>query len=186
MPRKRKPQAARPGCRPRAKSRSRRATPKTRVVPLSKIPKRSFSARDRSLHALRDMRHGASISQAARDNGVSTRTIRKYVGSALIQDRRGGQIRPTKSDRFVRYLLIPGPGGQVEIKARGPKEAADAAKYKAAVTRFLGGDLEALAPWRGKKIADVQLITDRQVLKGLAKDERLPYSLYRSLPGGAA
>jgi hypothetical protein len=56
----------------------------------------------------------------------------------------------------------------------------------AAVNRFLRDDLKALAPWRGKKIAGVQLITDRQTLKGLAKDEQLPYSLYRSLSGGAA
>ena len=158
---------------------------KARPVPVSKSTKRGSAARDRSLHALAGMRHGASISQAARDNGVTTRTIKKYVGSALIQDRPGGRIRPTKNDRFVRYLQIPGPGGQVEIKARGSKEAADAARYKAAVTRFLGGDPKALAPWRGKKIAGVDLVTDPRVLKSLAKDEQLPYSLYRSLSGGA-
>ncbi len=175
--------------------RKRRAAPvrkaysksnRPRPVPASKLAERSFSARDRSLHALNDMRHGASISQAARGNGVTARTIRKYVGSALLQDRAGGRIRPTKSDRFVRYLQIPGLNGTVEITAHGSKEAADVARYKAAVNRFLGGDLKALAPWHGKKIAGVQLITDRQTLKGLYKDEQLPYSLYRSLSGGAA
>jgi hypothetical protein len=132
------------------------------------------------------MRHGASLTQAARDNGVTARTIKQYVGSALVQDRPGGRIRPTKSDRFVYYLQIPGPHGPIEIKAHGSKEAADAARYMSAVNRFLRGNLNALAPWRGKKIAGVQLITDRQGLKGLAKDELLPYSLYRSLSGGAA
>jgi hypothetical protein len=187
MPGKRKPQASRRKGSPGAKSqpRSRQAN-KARLVSASKPPERASSARDRSLHALADMRHGASISQAARDNGVATRTIKNYVGSALIQDRPGGRIRPTKSDRFVRYLQIPGPGGQVEIKARGSKQAADAARYKAAVTRFLGGDPRALAPWRGKKIAGVVLVTDPRVLKRLAKDETLPYSLYRSLSGGSA
>lgn len=185
MPGKRKPQASHRRPRPRAKSRSRRATPNARVVPLSKIPKRSFSARDRSLHALADMRHGVPFPQAARDNGVTTRTIKKYVGSALLQDRPGGRIRPTKSDRFVRYLQIPGPRGQVEIKAHGSKEAAEVARYKAAVNRFLRGDLKALASWHGKKIAGIELVTDRQTLKGLAQRELLPYSLYRSLSGGA-
>jgi hypothetical protein len=132
------------------------------------------------------MRHGASISQAARENGVSTRTIKKYVGSALLQDRPGGRIRPTKSDRFVYYLQIPGPHGPVEIKARGSKEAADAGRYMAAINRFLRGDLKALAPWRGKKIAGVELVTDRRALKSLAQEELLPYSLYRSLSGGAS
>jgi hypothetical protein len=157
---------------------------KVRIVIASKLPKRSFSARERSLRALNDMRHGASISQAAQGNGVTKRTIKKYVGSALIQGRRGGRIRPTKSDRFVRYLQIPGPHGPVEIKAHGSKEATEVARYKAAVNRFLGGDLKALEPWRGRKIAGVQLVTDRQALKGLAQKELLPYSLYRSLSGG--
>ena len=132
------------------------------------------------------MRHGASLSQAARDNGLTTRTIKKYVGSALLQDRPGARIRPTKRDRFVRYMQIPGPHGPVEIKVRGSKEATDVARYKAAVNRFLSGDLKALAPWRGKKIAGVELVTDRRTLKSLAQDEKLPYSLYRSLSGGAA
>jgi hypothetical protein len=83
-------------------------------------------------------------------------------------------------------MQIPGPHGPVEIKARGSKEATDVARYKAAVNRFLSGDLKALAPWRGKKIAGVELITDRRTLKSLAQDEKLPYSLYRSLSGGAA
>jgi len=157
-----------------------------RLVAVSKPSERSLSARDRSLHALNDMRHGASISQAAHDNGVTTRTIKKYVGSALIQDRPGGRIRPTKSDRFVRYLQIPGPQVPVEIRAHGSKEATEVARYKAAVNRFLGGDLKALEPWRGRKIAGVELVTDRQTLKGLAQDELLPYSLYRSLSGGTA
>jgi hypothetical protein len=186
MPGKRKLQASRRRRRARAKSRIVRNSPKARVVRLSKISKRSFSARDRSLHALADMRHGVPLPQAARDNGVTTRTIKKYVGSALLQDRPGGRIRPTKSDRIVRYLQIPGPHDPVEIRARGSKEAAEVAKYKAAVNRFLNGDLKALAPWRGKKIAGVKLITDRRILKSLAKDELLPYFLYRSLSGGAA
>jgi hypothetical protein len=54
------------------------------------------------------------------------------------------------------------------------------------VNRFLAGDLNALAPWRGKKIAGVTLITDRQILKSLAHKDLLPYSLYRFFSGGAA
>jgi len=132
------------------------------------------------------MRHGASPSQAARDNGVTLRTIKKYLGSALLQERPGGRIRVTKSDRSVRYLQIPGLDGPVEITAHGSKEATDAARYKAAVNRFLRGNLNALDPWHGKKIAGIELITDPDTLKGLAQDELLPYSLYRSLSGGTA
>jgi hypothetical protein len=167
---------------PARKSRSKSGTNKARLVRVLQLPARSSSARDRSLHALNDMRRGASISQAARDNGVTARTIRKYVGSALLQDRAGRRIRPTKSDRFVRYLQIPGLNGTVELRARGSEEAKEVARYKAWTNRVLRGDLK--TPWRGKKkIAGVKLITEWQVLKDLAQKDILPYSLYRSLSG---
>ena len=186
MPGKRKPQAPRGKDSPRARLQTISAPKKAGDVRVSRLRERSFSARDRSLHALADMRHGASFSQAARDNGVTPRTIRKYVGSALLQNRSSGRIRATKSDRLVRYLQIPGPSGQVEIKAHGSKEASEVARYKAAVNRFLRGDVNALKPWHRKKIAGVKLVTDAKTLKRQAQDELLPYSLYRSLAGGAA
>ena len=132
------------------------------------------------------MRHGDTVSRAARDNGVTVRTIKRYVGSALVQDRPGGRIRATKNDRLVRHLQISGEDGPRDITARGSKEASDAARYKAAVNRFLGGDRNALSKWRGKKIAGVELITDGATIKSLAEKELLPYSLYRSLSGGSA
>ena len=166
-------------------SRSGRANkPRSRAI--SQLPERRFAARDRALHALADMRHGASPSQAARDNGVALRTIKKYVGRALVQDRPGARLRASKTDRLVRYVQIPSLFGPVEIKVRGSKQASDAAKYNAAVSRFLRGDLNALAPWHGKKIGSVELITASSALKGLAQKELLPHSLYRALSGGAA
>jgi hypothetical protein len=159
---------------------------KSRSILPSKLSARSFAARDRALHALADMRRGASTSEAARDNGVTIRTIKKYVSPALVQDRPGGRLRATKSDRLVRYVQIPGRFGPIEIKARGLKQASDAAKYDAAVSRYLRGDLKALAPWHGKKIGGVELITAGPALKELAQKELLPHSLYRALSGGAA
>ena len=168
------------------KQRLRSTRQSRRSLSLAELPERSHSARDRSLRALWDIRHGASPTQAARDNRVTTRTIKKYVGAALLQERPGGRIRATKSDRFVRYMQIPGAHGPIEIKARGSKQASEVARYKAAVNRYLGGDLGALAPWHGKRISGVELITAGRTLKGLAQKELLPYSLYRSLSGGAA
>jgi hypothetical protein len=112
--------------------------------------------------------------------------MKRYVGSELLQGRPGGRIRVTKTDRLVRYLQIPGPHGPVDITAHGSKEANEIACYKAAVNRFLAGDLKALAPWKRKKIAGIELVTDGHILKSLAHKDLLPYSLYRSLSGGAA
>lgn len=169
-----------------SKSQAISARKKARRVPALQLSERSFSARQRSQHALRDMRRGASMSNAAHDNGVSIPTLKKYVGSALVQERPGGRVRATKSDRFVRYLQLPGLQGPVFADTRSWKEAQQAARYKWDVNRVLAGDLNATERWKGKKIAGIELITAPETLKGLAQDELLPYSLYRSLSGGTA
>lgn len=186
MPGKRKPQAPRRKGSPRAKSQDKSVRKKTHSVAVTRLSRRSLAARDRSFHALADARRGAPLLQALRDNGVALRTFKKYLGSEIRQDRRGGRIRVTKNDRRVRYLHLPGLYGPVDVDAHGWREARRAAQYKAAVNRFLGGNLKALDRWKGKKIAGVELITDPQTLKGLAKDQLLPYALYRSLSGGGA
>jgi hypothetical protein len=169
------------GRRPRPSTRAGK-----RAAPIRSSLAGGQSARDRSIRALWDIRHGASSSQAARDNRVTLRTIKKYVGSALLQDRPGGRIRAAKSDRLVRYLQIPGPDGPIDVTAHGSKQASELARYKAAVNRFLAGEPTALGPWHGRKIAGVELITAGRSLKGLAQNDLLPYSIYRSLSGGAA
>lgn len=164
--------------------RKQRRDTRSHSVTIITLPKRSQAARDRAFQALAAIRHGASISRAARENGVTPRTIKRYVGAALVQDRPGGRIRPTKSDNLVRYLQIPGPDGPIEITARGSRAASEVAKYKSAVNRFLRGDRTALADWHGKKLAGVELITAGNILIDQAEKGLLPYALYRSLSGG--
>jgi hypothetical protein len=132
------------------------------------------------------MRDGESFSRAARDNGLTIRAVKRYVGSALVQDRPGGRIRATKSDRLTRYLQIPGPNGPRDITVRGSRAASKFARYKADINRLLRGDRDAMARWEGKSIAGIELITDPKVLIEQARKEILPYSLYRSLSGSAA
>lgn len=131
------------------------------------------------------MRHGDSLSRAARDNGVTIRTIKRYAASALVQDRPGARIRATKNDRLVRYLQVPGPEGPRDVTARGSREASKFAKYKAAINRLLRGDRDAMAAWHGKKIGGIPLVTDTKTLVEQASKDLLPYSLYRSLSGAA-
>jgi len=154
----------------------------------SNLSLRSFSARDRALHALAETRLlGVSLSRAARDNGVTVRTIKHYLGSALKQGRPGGRIRATKSDRFVRYLQFPTPEGPKEIAVRGSKDASELAQYLVSLKEFLRGDRTALAKFRGKKISGIELITDERLLIDLAEEEEFHIdSLYRSISGGAA
>jgi len=134
---------------------------------------REKAARERALHALATMRHGAAISRAARENGVTPRTIKRYAGSALVQDRPGARIHAKKSDRLVRYLQVPGPNGPRDITVRGSKVASEFANYKADINRLLRGDRHAMAKWHGKKIAGVELITDPKTLVDQARKEIL-------------
>jgi hypothetical protein len=160
------------------------------VRPTTRNPKglhpRSQDSRERALKALWAMRRGDTLSRAARDNGVTIRTIKHYAGSALVQDRPGGRLRATKSDRLVRYLQIPGSDGPRAVNVRGSKTASKFANYKAAINRLLGGDRHALDRWHGKTIQGIQLITDTNTLVEQARKEILPRSLYRTLIGGAA
>ncbi|HEX9272865.1 MAG TPA: hypothetical protein VGA01_11700 [Candidatus Binatia bacterium] len=146
-----------------------------------------MQTRDRAFAALAAMRRGATLSSAARDNGVTIRTVKRHVGSALIQDRPGGRIRATKSDRLARYLQIPGQDGiPINITVSGSRVASKVARYKADINRLLRGDANAMKKWHGKKIAGIELVTDEKTLIDQAQKDQLPYTLYRSLVGGGA
>jgi len=168
----------------RSKSQRKQQTTGSRG---SKAQQQSSAARDRAFKVLSAMRRGDSLSRAARENGVTSRTVKRYVGSALVQDRPGRRIRATKSDRLVRYLQIPGFDGKPrDINARGPKIASEFANYKADINRLLRGDRHAMDKWHGRRIAGIELVTDPKILIEQARKDILPYSLYRSLSGGAA
>jgi hypothetical protein len=161
------------------KRKSRRAGPSLR-----KLPTRSREARKRALRALTAIRHGASFAEAAKAEGVSQRTIRKYVGSALRQDHPGGRIRAVSRDRFTRYLQIPGQdeGGLTQVKAKGSREATELAAYVNARAAFLRtGDESVLRPFHGKKIGGHTLVTDPKLLTTLAEQGESFDQLYSSL-----
>src|SRR5277367_2698783 len=109
--------------------------------------------------------------------------------AAFARQRNGGKVYSDgKSATALLFRLLLGesatktaPVQECNGPAHGSKEASEIARYKAAVNRFLAGDTNALAPWHGKKIAGVELITDGRTLKGLSKNDLLPYSIYRSL-----
>jgi len=169
-------------------SRKNKRSGRSKAVARKNLSKTCLSTDERIRRALAAMRRGASLSQAARDNGVTSRTIKRKAGTALVQDRPGGRIRATKNDRLIRYLQIPGPDGPREIEVRGSKVASEFARYQAAVNRLLAnqrGAVAALAKWRDKKIAGIEIVTDPALLVSQAKVGLLPQSLYRAVGGVA-
>lgn len=173
---RRRTEKAQTGTKTKRRARQRR--------PGQRNSKVGNAARERSLKALWAMKQGDNATKAARDNGVSLRTIKHYVRSALVQDHPGGRIHARKNDRLLRYLVIPGPHGPMEIAVRGSKTATQFARYKAAVNRYLRGDRDAMADWHGKRIGGIELVTSGSALKNLAEKGLVPYSLYRSFTGG--
>lgn len=161
----------------------KKRTTRRRASENSLRPRQAIEQRVAS--AVRAVRGGASVSRAARENGLSFRTLRRRAGDALVQDRPGARIRAAKNDSLPRYLLIPGVHGPTEVEVRGAKTAREFAQYQAAVNRFLRGDRNALADWHGKKIAGIELITAGATLKSLAQRDLLPHSFYRAFTGGA-
>jgi DNA-binding CsgD family transcriptional regulator len=167
----------------RSSNRSTKA--KTRSTPaLADLSSRSHEARNRALHALTAIRHGASLAEAAKAEGVSQRTIRKYVGSALRQDHVGGRIRAVPRDRFTRYLQIPGPDGPIQVTVKGSKEATELAAYVSARAAFLrSGDESFLRRFHGRKIGGHALVTDPKILTTQAEQGESFDQLYSSLVG---
>jgi len=170
--------------KPKSRAKQKKLTdhPKT----TSRRSSRSDLARERAFAALSAMRRGMTLSKAAKENGVSPRTVKRYAGVALTQQHVGARIQANKSDKLVRHLQIPGRFGPIDITVRGSAAASEFARYKAAVNRLLRGDSNAMAEWHGKKIQGIELITSSATLIGLAHKDLLPYALYRSLAGGAA
>jgi hypothetical protein len=174
MPRKRKPQVFKRS--PKSRNRSTPA--------LAELTAGSHEARNRALHALTAIRHGASLAEAAKAEGVSQRTIRKYVGSALRQDHAGGRIRAVPRDRFTYYLQIPGPDGPIQVTAKGSKEATELGAYVNARAAFLrSGDESTLRRFQGKKIGGHALVTDPKLLTAQAEQGESFDQLYSSLVG---
>ena len=165
---------------------SDRSSSKPRPIPISHLPKRSQLARDRALHALAAKRRdpNLSLTRAAKEQGVKVATVKKYFSSALKVSK--GKLHVTKSDRFTETLFVPDAHGHpVAVTTRSLKERRALSQYLRDVGRYQRGKRDALAPWHGKKIAGVQLITDGRTLASI-EPALSEFSLYRTANGGTA
>ncbi len=170
-----------------AEKRKRRATPRRGSARARKtqlpISDRSFEARNRALHAVARMRHdGMSLEAAAREEGTTPATVKKYLPAALRQSKTGTWVA-TKSDRYIRHVTLPGPHGPVTVLARGSHEAHLASIYLASLARWARTEKSyELAPFHGKKIGGFELITAARTLSPLRDAGLLQLdSLYAAL-----
>jgi hypothetical protein len=149
------------------------------------LPQRSQFARDRAMHAISAMRRDAklSLSHAAKLQGVKPATIKKYFSSSL--ERSKGKLRVTKCDRSAATLYVPDANGRaVPVHTRSSKDRKALSRYLRDLGRYLRGKRNALAPWRGKTIAGVKLVTSADVIVSI-EPALSEFSLYRSTNSGA-
>jgi hypothetical protein len=156
-------------------------------VHVADLPKRRQAARERGLHVLAAMRRDPklSLTQAAKLQGVKRDTVKKYFSSALKQSQ--GKFRVTKGDRYSVTLYVPDHNGKsVEVRTRSSKEREALGQYLRDLGRYLGGKLGTAdfeAKWNGKKIAGVELVTDRRTLVSI-EPALSGFGPYRSFNGG--
>jgi len=156
---------------------------KTHSHALEPTSDRAFEAKKRAFDAVAKMRHDKlSPDAASRQAGTTLATVRKYLPATLRKTRTGRWV-VTKSDRYVRFLSLPGPHGPVTVRARGSEEARFASAYLASLTRWARHEKAyELAPFHGKKIGGFELITAPRTLRALRDAGLLQLdSLYAAL-----
>ena len=127
-------------------------------------------ARRRALAVLARMRRrGESLSEAARNEHTTPRTVRRHVGSALRRDKSSGHFVAKSGDTFRRDIYVLGSEGYVPVTVRSSKQTQLASEHLIAASRFLGtGDTEWLKPFAGKRVGGIGLLTDPDRLRELA------------------
>lgn len=146
------------------------------------MKKRKRQVPRKVLAVLARMRNrGESLSEAARNEHTTARTVRKHVGSALIRDRHTRRYVAKRGDTFRRDINVLGVDGYVPVSVRSSKQAQLASEHLIAVSRFLRtGDAEWLKPFVGKRVGGVGLLTDTERLRTLADADLIKLDgLYR-------
>ena len=191
MPQKRKRQATGQGS-PTAKNKTRSRSTLSDELVIRNLSGRSQSTRAKTLHVLSDLRRDPklTVSQAARNREVSPRSIRKYIGSQLRQERPGGKLRVTKSDRLRATLHIPStkPDVLIPIHTKSSKERYLVGEWFASIKEAGRGDFSRLNRFpKGTHIGGVRLPTGAyEVQRILEAMESADTTFERLYAAGAA
>ena len=125
-------------------------------------------ARQRALAVLARMRRGESLSQAARLEHTTPRTVLKLVGKQLTRGPTEIYVA-TFGDTLRRDLNVLGFDRYQPVTVYSSKQAHLASEHLIAVSRFLRTwDTNWLKPFIGKRVGGVELLTDPDRLHELA------------------
>lgn len=129
----------------------------------------------RALQVLSRMRHGESLTTAAKEVGIAPDTVQRYAGAALTRDTRGHWIaKPV--DRLARRMRFLDSRGLTTVEPATSHEASKLSAYWQAVDHFAQtGDDQLL-----RRFARMRLRTREKVSLRFVTDptelERLGYA----------
>jgi hypothetical protein len=134
-------------------------------------------ARARALDALSKVRHGATLTRAAKEAGTTPNTVVRYAGEQLHRQR--GRVVASKSDRLFRVMNVVTTDGVQEVLLRSSRQASLVGEHANAVKKFLlTGDDEPLRKFAGVKVAGRELEVRPEVLEELQRTSELEYEPY--------
>lgn len=109
----------------------------------------------RIAHVIAKMRsEGLSLQKASQEVGISPPTVLRWGKSALKKNKSGRYVAK-KTDRLIRFLVIPTQYGPREIVVPNSRQASLLGEYWAAVQKYLAtGDTSDLQRFHGKFIED--------------------------------
>lgn len=125
-------------------------------------------ARHRALDALARMRHGQTLTTAARDAGTTPATVRRYAEPGLT--RTGRRWAATPSDRLYRRMTVLSVDGRVEVDVRSSAQASRVAAHYNAIDHYLRtGDTRPLRRFAQTTVGGVRLQTDLDAIERQAR-----------------
>jgi hypothetical protein len=144
--------------------------------------------RERALATVALMRReDLALTAATTTFGIDPKTVRRYAGSALRRESRGGDYRATSHDRIPRTLYFITATGTITITVSDSRTASRIAEHMNAVRTYTrDGDSSDLATFRGEafEAEDVtyRFVTDLATLDILADAGELAIeNLYRTV-----
>jgi hypothetical protein len=129
------------------------------------------------------MRHGVSLTKAARLEHTTPAAVKRHAGDALVPSSHGTFL-VTTTDRHYRRLLFVTPDGLTVVETRDSRAATLVAEYDQAVQKFLAtGDASALERFKGKVLRAggkrYPFVTDLDMLETLGRRGEISFeSIY--------
>ena len=152
---------------------AKRVTPKD----FAKLRPSQKQARARALDALSKVRHGSTLTRAAKEAGTTPNTVVKYTGAHLHRD--GGRVVASKSDRDFRPMNVLTTEGVLYLAVPSSRQASTVSDHANAVKKFiLTGDDEPLRKFAAVKVAGHELEVRPEILEELQRTSELEYEPY--------